>query len=151
MAYLTELGQGGRIPAEALAPNHRAAAEMANWLAHPSEFGRPPDAVEVVDSRELLWPPTNDRRRLWVVKYRFNATAEAPADEGFGLVGSVTFALIGEATADLSPEDIYGLHCCWELEVNNDPRAPRRAAPRRGERPRTLKREPLKPVSRPAR
>ena len=40
------------------------------------------------------------------------------------MVGSITFSLFGETTEDLSPEDIYALHCCWELEVNDDPRAP---------------------------
>ena len=42
------------------------------------------------------------------------------------MVGSVTFALFGETNADLSPEDVYGLHCCWELECNGDDRAPRK-------------------------
>lgn len=43
---------------------------------------------------------------------------------GLGLVGSVTFALMGETTADLSPEHAYALHCCWELQFKEDPRAP---------------------------
>ncbi len=124
VAYLTELGHGGRIPAASLEPDFRAAAELSSWLAHPSEFGRPPDSVSVTDTRELFWPPTNDRRRLWVVQYCYEATSDAPFRAGFGLVGSVTFALFGEATADLTPEDVYGLHCCWELEIKNDPRAP---------------------------
>ena len=45
-------------------------------------------------------------------------------DVGLGMVGSTTFALFGEATDDLPPEDVYGLHCCWELQSNQDPRAP---------------------------
>jgi hypothetical protein len=36
------------------------------------------------------------------------------------MVGAATFALFGEATADLPPEDIYGLHCCWELGSAQD-------------------------------
>jgi len=24
----------------------------------------------------------------------------------------------------MPPEDIYALHCCWELQQNGDPRAP---------------------------
>ena len=40
------------------------------------------------------------------------------------MFGWATFALFGETTADLPPEDIYALHCCWELEVENDSRAP---------------------------
>jgi hypothetical protein len=46
------------------------------------------------------------------------------------MVGSVTFALFGESTADLSVEDVYGLHCAWELKMKEDAHAPveRRAA-----------------------
>jgi hypothetical protein len=47
-------------------------------------------------------------------------------------VGSVTFALFGEATADLSPEDVYGLHCAWELECNGDGRAPKKRTAKAG-------------------
>lgn len=125
--YLTELGHGDRVAAEAQAPDFRAVAELSSWLAHPSEFGRPPDEIALADSRELFWPPTDDRRRLWVVRYRYAPTEDGErADEGYGLVGSVTFALFGEATARLPPEDVYALHCCWELEMKGDPRAPRK-------------------------
>jgi hypothetical protein len=48
------------------------------------------------------------------------------------MVGSVTFALFGEATAELCPEDVYGLHCCWELARNEDPRAPEKRTARAG-------------------
>lgn len=122
--YLTELNREDQIPSAAQNTDFLAIAEMANWLAHPMEFGQPPDEVELVDSRELFWPPTNDIRRLWLVRYVYSDDNFGESNAGFGLVGSVTFALFGEATQDLSPEDVYGLHCCWELEANDDPRAP---------------------------
>ena len=123
--YLNDLDQGGRIPAEALEPDFQALAEMTSWLSHPNEFGRDPDAIDVFDARELDWPPTNDRRRLWLVRYRYEPDEPGKAPEvGVGIVGSITFALHGEATADLPPEDLLALYCCWELEVREDPRAP---------------------------
>lgn len=126
VAYLTELGQGGRIPSEARDPDFQAIAELSAWLAHPMEFGRPPDEIAVVDSRELNWPPTNDRRRLWVVRYGYEQSPGGRAGEsGYGLVGSVTFALFSEATLEMTPGDVYALHCCWELEMRHDPRAPK--------------------------
>ena len=108
-------------------------AEMCQWLEHPMEFGRPPNEIELIDSRELFWPPTDDRRRLFVFKYRY-APREADEEEdiGHGLVGSVTFALFGEASADLTPLEVYGLHCAWELECNRDPRAPKKRTPLAG-------------------
>jgi len=118
MAYLKELEREDRIPAETKDPAFAALAELSDWLAHPSELGRAPDKLEVYDTRILHWPPTNDRRRLWLLRY------EKGGEAGLGLVGSITFALFGESTADLSPEDAYALHCCWELQMNGDPRAP---------------------------
>jgi hypothetical protein len=130
--YLTELGHAARIPEEARHPDFLSIAEMAHWLAHPNEFGRAPDQIAIFDTRELFWPPTDDIRRLSLVKYTYNNEDRGESDTGVGMVGSITFALFGEATTELSPEDIYGLHCCWELEGNNDPRAPKERTPSAG-------------------
>jgi len=123
--YLEELGRADQIPVQAQEPDFRAVAEMANWLAHPMEFGCPPDEIKLYDTRELRWPPTRDKRQLWLVKYSYDNKETGEPDRGVGLVGSTTFALFGETTTDLPPEDIYGLHCCWELKNNGDSRAPK--------------------------
>lgn len=126
MRYMEELGLSGEIPPAARAPEFVAQAEMCDWLAHPNEFGSPPDRVATFDTRILLWPPTNDRRQIWLIKYEYDPSNERQeAESGVGLVGSQTFALFGETTTDLSPEDVYGLHCCFELELNSDRRAPK--------------------------
>jgi hypothetical protein len=124
-AYLEELGRDDLIPEAANEPNFRAMADMCDWLAHPQEFGRPPDEIELYDTRELFWPPTNDVRQLWLFKYRFIAEENGESDDwGLGLYGSATFSLFDETNSEMAPEDVYALHCCWELEANNDPRAP---------------------------
>jgi hypothetical protein len=123
--YLQEIGRGDAIPATARDANFLAMADICSWLGHPNEFGRSPDEITLYDTRELYWPPTDDRRRVWLFRYRCRAQEKGAADEvGLGMVGSVTFALFGEATGELSPDDAYGLHCCWELQRNDDPRAP---------------------------
>jgi hypothetical protein len=123
--YLEELDRLDVMPDEANDPNFQAMARMCDWLAHPNECGRPPDEIDVYDTREMYWPPTDDTRQVWLFRYRYkNANRDGTDDVGISMVGSVTFALFGEATADLCPEDVYGLHCCWELECNQDPRAP---------------------------
>jgi hypothetical protein len=124
--YLEELGLTEQIPAEAHTPDFAATAEMCNWIAHPNEFGRPPDDIVQVDTRELYWPPTGDRRQLWVFRYRY-VNEKGEADEGLGMVGSVTWAMFGSNTTDMSAEDVYGLHCAWELIRNEDPAAPPKA------------------------
>ena len=123
-AYLEEMGLSSHIPQECREPDFLALAEMCEWLTHPMEFGRAPDHIEQYDVRKLYWPPTGDKRWLWLFKYRYDPEQKGEeADEGVGMVGSVTFALFGEATVDLPPEDIYALHCCWELEEGGDPDA----------------------------
>jgi hypothetical protein len=131
--YLEELGKGDRIPAKVLEPNFDAMAQMCQWLAHPNEFGESPTEIELYDTRELYWPPTDDHRRVWLFKYSYAHRNEDGSDEvGLGMVGSVTFALFGETTPDMPPEDAYGIHCCWELEINDDPRAPKKRSAKAG-------------------
>jgi hypothetical protein len=123
---LEELGLAGEVPGMARSPEFQAQAEMCEWLSHPNEFGEPPDRIAVLDTRTLFWPPTNDRRQLWLLKYEYDASSKREeADIAVGLVGSMTFAMFGETTTDMSAEDLYGLHCCLELETNGDSRAPK--------------------------
>ena len=123
--YLEDLDREDAIPEEADDPDFVAMAEMCDWLSHPQEFGHPPDEIELYDTREMFWPPTNDWRPLWLFKYRYRATEEDDVEEvGLGMTGSITFALFDETNVNMSPEDAYALHCCWELETNDDPRAP---------------------------
>ena len=120
ISYLEETGLAGRVPAEARAPDFVAIAEMCNWIAHPNEYGRPPDEIVQVDTRQLYWPPTGDSRQLWVFRYRYKKE-DGEVDEGQGMVGSVTWVMFGSNTTHLSPEDVYGLHCAWEMNQKNDP------------------------------
>lgn len=124
-SYLEELGFGHRVPSEAREPNFLALAEMANWLAYPTEFGRPPDEIEIFDTRELFWPPTNDRRQVFLIRYTYLSHDDEGPHSGIGMVGSVTFCLFSETTADMTAEELYGCHCAWELEMNGDSRAPK--------------------------
>ncbi|MCY1081170.1 HEAT repeat domain-containing protein [Archangium lansingense] len=124
VTYLTELGiQPAPVPEEDRA-RLEAMAEMIQWLEYPTEFGRVPDHLEVYDHRRLFWPPTKDERDVWLFRYRYEDEGSEP-EEGVGMVGSVTFALFGETTAELPPEDIYALHCVWELQQEGDERAPK--------------------------
>jgi hypothetical protein len=125
---LESLEPGKHIPTKARDPDFLAMAEMCTWLAYPTEFGRPPDEIALYDTRELNWPPTNDHRRLWLFKYRYEPQGDDPQREGIGLVGSTTFSLFPQTKVDLSPEDVYGLHCCWELEIQEDNRAPKKGS-----------------------
>ncbi|WP_010588472.1 HEAT repeat domain-containing protein [Schlesneria paludicola] len=124
-AYLEELGREDVIPDAANEPDFRAIADLCDWLSDPQEFGRPPDEIELYDTREIFWPPTNDVRQLWLFRYRFVADEAGESDEcGLGMCGSITYSLFNETNFDMAAEDVYALHCCWELEMNSDSRAP---------------------------
>jgi hypothetical protein len=123
--YLDKLGLGHLIPPETQEPDFLALAEMCRWLAHPMEFCRPPDDIVQYDTRELNWPPTGQRHRFWLFKFHYEARDGQPAHDSIGLVGSDTFAL-HETSATLAPEDVYGLHCCFEMK--GDPRIPENPA-----------------------
>jgi hypothetical protein len=125
--YLKELGRKDVIPKQARTGDFKAMAEMCSWLAYPTEYGAPPDEIELYDTRRIYWPPTKDTRRVWLFKYCYKAgEARTKEDVGIGMVGSITFALFGEVTAKMSPEDVYSLHCCWELQMRHDKRAPKK-------------------------
>ena len=125
VAHLEQVGAVDVVPPTSQGQDFRAAATMASWLAQPSEFNRPPDDLVAVDSRELHWPPTDDRRQVWLFRYRYwPVTPDDPSFEGLGMVGSVTFAMADEDTEDLSIPEAYGLHCAFELEMMDDSRAP---------------------------
>jgi len=113
--YLEELEREDLIPDEAQAPDFMARAEFAHWLAHPNELGRFPDTVEIVDHRELEWPPNGDRKSLWVVRYTAK-NDDGEIDTDCGLVGSVTFCLFRWEMGRRPPEDVYAIHCAWEME-----------------------------------
>lgn len=131
--YLTELNLKKLIPAAAVEPDFAALSEMCDWLAHPNEVGKPPDQIRLKDKRVLYWPPTRDQRPVWLFEYTYKAQNDQDAiEDGVGMVGSVTFALFREATSTMKPEDVYGLHCAWELEINADPRAPKRRTAKAG-------------------
>ena len=131
--YLEELGLTKRIPAEALEPEFAAMAELCAWLAHPNEFGQPPTKIEPLDHRTLYWPPTNDIRPVWLFRYTYSTGQHrAKPVHGVGMVGSMTWSFLDETKPTMKPEDLYGLHCCLELEMNGDKRAPTKRSGKAG-------------------
>lgn len=119
--YLRELGLEDLIPEECQTDEFTVLAEMSLWIAHPNEFGAVPTELSIVDSRTLYWPPTKNEQRLTIVRYRYEKWNEDGTDEiGVGLVGSVTFCLFGlEGLNERTPEEIYAIHCGWEMEHKN--------------------------------
>lgn len=129
-SYLEELGKGGLIPAKTKEPKFLAQAEFANWLAHPNELGQAPDEMEVVDHRQLKWPTEEVAKDFTIVRYRLRNQSGLKADDvDCGLVGSMTWCFFSYEMNQRPPEDIYAIHCFWEMThedliVESDEMAP---------------------------
>jgi hypothetical protein len=120
------------IPSESKDPNFLILAEMAYWLATSSDYQTAPDSLERIDSRTLFWPPDHQNKTLHLVRYHYEHPPRDLPAQGIGLVGSRVGSLIGESQPEMPPEDLYGLHCCWEMEQAGDPLAPRNRTAKTG-------------------
>ncbi|MFO0978618.1 MAG: hypothetical protein U0996_19585 [Planctomycetaceae bacterium] len=116
--YLEELKREELIPEAAKDPTFAARADFAHWLAHPNELGASPDEVEVVDQRQLVWPPEKSPKTFWLLRYRLKDTTGLEEDnQNYGLVGSRTWCFFDDYMMQRPIEDAYAIHCCWEQEV----------------------------------
>ena len=117
-SYLTELGNGSRIPADAVRPREAAIGKMARWLEHPNELAELPESLEIIDHREIHWPPADRSIPVTLLRWKLGD------QEGIGMTGSCTWCFFfGTQPAD-SVLDIYARHCNWELERDNHHLAP---------------------------
>ncbi len=137
VSYLTQQcmersGLASLIPSEAKDSEFLILAEMAYWLATSSDYQTPPDSLERIDSRTLFWPPDHQNKALHLVRYHYDHPPHGLPIHGIGLVGSRVCSLIGESQPEMPPEDLYGLHCCWEMEQAGDPLAPRNRTAKTG-------------------
>lgn len=115
--YLEELERTDLIPSEAQEESFQAKAEFSGWLSHPNELGQAPDQLEVVDHRQLAWPPDRDVRSMWLIRYVMrDDTGLEEDDVDCGLVGSVTWCFFAYKMNQRPPEDVYAIHCYWEME-----------------------------------
>ena len=130
---LQEIGMESLIPAEARAPEFLALAKTSHWLSTESSLRRAPTSMTLLETRDLFWLPRHQQCRLFAVKYEYaEPVGEAGIVDGIALVGSLTHSLIGETSASMDLADVYGLHCCWELEALGDPLAPRNRTTKMG-------------------
>lgn len=114
--YLKELQHEKDIPKEALEPAFAAQATMSRWLQHPNELGEAPQTIEIYDHRKLYWPPTDDQREIWLIKFTYQFKDDAAPKTGYGCVGSMTWSSFEEYTSPPKPEELYLHHCTLEME-----------------------------------
>ncbi|MEN6624886.1 MAG: hypothetical protein ABFD69_01515 [Candidatus Sumerlaeia bacterium] len=114
--YLESLGLKDRVPEAVNDPDFDAMAEMCRWLSHPAEAGRPPDAIEVFDSREIMWE--GERTPVWAMRFTYNGD-DGEETTDYGMVGLHTFSFF-DYGKNPTPEDIYALHLAFEVDGEPD-------------------------------
>ena len=117
--YLQELERADAIPDGAREPNFVALASLSAWFSSNIQYGVPPRRVELCDRRVLYWPPFEEEKEFFLVRYELLLNGECIS--GVAMVGSIIHALPQMPTDGLSPEDVYGLYCAWEMDRMRDP------------------------------
>lgn len=113
LAYAEELGALDKVDPKFSTPAARAEAELAVWLAEPTQFGLPPKECELVDSRTQYWPGFDEPVECFLFRYSYEL-----GDTRFGnigIAGPVSHAFIADL-ADLPPDDIYAAYAGWQAE-----------------------------------
>lgn len=113
LAYLAELGQIERADAKWREPAARAEGQLAVWLAEPTQFGMPPESIELVDRRVQHWPGYDEPVHCLLMRYEYRFGEKAVS--GVGIVGPVTMAIAADL-ADLPPSDIYAIYASLSSE-----------------------------------
>jgi len=116
--YLDELELDSQIPAEVHDPDFKARAELSEWLTYPTEKGRPPDQLEIIDTRHMKWPLEDELANVHLIRFTYKDPTGQKADEvDIGLVGPMTFCHFDMKMATREKEDIYAIHIFRELEA----------------------------------
>lgn len=113
LAYAQELDLLDRIDDDYQTAVARAEAELALWLAQPSQFGIPPTSMELVDQREQYWPSFNDPVECFLFRFQYELGGGIYAN--IGIAGPLEHAFAADL-ADLPPDDIYAAFAGWQAQ-----------------------------------
>lgn len=113
LAYAEELGLLDRVAAEHQTLAARAEAELALWLAQPSQVGIPPEQLELVDERSQYWPGYDDPVECYL--FRFTYSFANGQYSNIGIAGPLTHAFSADL-GDLGPDDIYAAFAGWDAQ-----------------------------------
>lgn len=131
--YAEELGIAEQIDEQLRLPYALAESELAIWLASPEQFGLPPTAMELVDSRTLYWPSYDEPQSCYLFRFSYRLPAQVSIAGGdqhgqldsavenvlefsnIGIAGPVTHAFQADL-ANLPADDIYAAFAGWQAE-----------------------------------
>jgi hypothetical protein len=113
LAYAEELGVLDQVDDQYKTPAAQAEAELALWLAQPTQMGIAPSYCELIDSRTQYWPGYDDPCDCFLFRYTYVLGASRYSN--IGIAGPLTHTFTADL-ADLSPDDIYAAFAGWQAE-----------------------------------
>jgi hypothetical protein len=113
LAYAEELGVLDRVAERYRTAPAQAEAEVALWLAQPSQMGVPPTECELVDTRCQYWPGYDEPVNCFL--FRFTYRLGERAFSNIAIAGPLVHAF-GADLSDLPPHDIYAAFAGWHAE-----------------------------------
>lgn len=129
--HLVDLGLQESMPKEALDRGFAAKAAMYSGLVNSWDYGlREPASFELIDERQLYWPALKKVCKVYLFAYGYMVEQDedkelfAPYNfPHYGLVveGQTPLSLV-QATQGRSVEEVYALHCAWEMQDFSSPK-----------------------------
>jgi hypothetical protein len=111
LAYADELGKTSEVDQQYRTGPARAEAELALWLAQPSQMGVPPNACELVDQRTRHWPGYEQPVDCYLLRFMY--LVDEIEFSNIGIAGPLTHAFSADLS-DLPPDDIYAAFAGWQ-------------------------------------
>jgi hypothetical protein len=115
LAYCDELGIDDEIDERFTTPVARAEADLACWLAQPTQMGFPPSELEWIDSRSWYWPGYDEPVDCHLFRFTYEMSGGEFFFTGIGIAGPLCHAFEADL-ADLPPDDIYAIFAGWQTE-----------------------------------
>lgn len=84
--------------------------EMANWIAHPMEFGELPEEIEEIHREKTPWPLLDEEVEIAFHRYRMK--------DGFssiGMTGPITWSFLGDDLSSFTTEELKRLYAGWYI------------------------------------
>lgn len=113
LAYAEELELLSKIDDQYTTELSRAEAELVCFLAEPTQFGMPPQHVELVDQRHQYWPGFDDPVECYLFRYEYQLAQGRYSN--IGIIGPLVHALKSDL-ADLPVENIYAAYAGVQAE-----------------------------------
>jgi hypothetical protein len=113
LTYAAELGCLDQVDERYQSGAARAEAELALWLAQPSQMAVPPNSCEVVDQRTQYWPGYDEPVDCYLVRFVYLIGDTELSN--IGIAGPLAHAFAADLS-DLPPDDIYAAFAGWQAE-----------------------------------